>query len=86
MLTPFPEDVPVAYGLVNVRTVWQVPIWIFGLLFVAGIGPLYLGGKRYWWASVICLGLGCLVAKVAKDDPQFAASWAGEMRLSDSYD
>jgi hypothetical protein len=86
MLSPFPEAVRVTYGLVNFRTIYQVPVWIFGLLLVAGIAPLYIWGRGKWWVSLGCLALGALVATVAKDDPQFVPAHLGEFGLKDYYD
>jgi hypothetical protein len=86
MLTPFPEEVEVPYGLVNVRQIWGVPVGILGLLLFLGLAPFYLWGKQAWPIAALCLCLGGLVAKVAKDDPQFLKATMGEGNLRDYYD
>jgi hypothetical protein len=86
MQTPFPDEVDVPYGLVTTRLLRGCPPWVFVLLLVLGLAPLYLWGWRKWWVSAACIALGSGVAAIAKDDPQFLSSWIGEWRLKAYYD
>jgi len=83
---PFPEEVEVPYGLVNIRLIWNIPAWVFVVLFILGVAPFYLWGWRKWWVSLLCLGLGSLIAVEAVDDARFLTCWFGEMRLKDYYE
>jgi hypothetical protein len=82
----FRADVPVPRGLVTDRLILGVPPWVFALLLVLGVGPLYLWGWGKWWVTAIALGLGWGIASYAREDPQFLQAWASEMRLKDYYE
>ena len=86
MHTPFPDELDVPYGLVTMRSILGLPPWVFALLLLLGVAPMYLWGWRTWWVSILALGLGSLVGLLAKDDPQVLATWRGEFGLKDYYD
>ena len=89
MQGPFPDELEPAFGLVTLRTIKGLPVWIvFLLLGSAGI-PLFGLGIRSWLAWVIaavCLGAALVVASWARDDPQFLTVWWGELMLKKYYD
>jgi type IV secretory pathway VirB3-like protein len=86
MHEPFPDEIDVPYGLTHIRMVWGLPVWIFALLLMLALAPLYLWGWHKWWVSLLCVGLGALVAAEAAHDPQFLSAWIGELKLKDYYD
>ena len=86
MLTPFPDELDVPHGLVNKRRILTLPIWAAVTVLVLVIAPWPLLGRKGWWVSVLGMGLGVLIGKAAKDDPDFLWAWMGEMRLKGWYD
>ena len=86
MQEPFPDEVEVPYGLVTIRLILGLPVWVFAVLLCLGIGPLYLWGWGKWWVSLGCIVLGSGIAVEAALDPQFLLGWVGEMNLKDYYD
>jgi len=82
----FPDSVPVPPGLVNDRTLLGLPPWVFVLLLVCAMGPLYLWGRSQWWVALLALGCGWLVAVIVRDDPKVLSTWMSEFRLKDYYE
>lgn len=83
MLTPFPDEIPVEYGLVNRRMIANLPPLVFFALVIVALVPLYIWGKSKWWLTLLAVGLGRIIAEPAVEDPDFGLAWQGEMRLPD---
>ena len=82
----FPEVITVPRGLVTTRLIWGVPVWVFALLLLLAIAPLYLWGWGKWWVVPLALAIGWGVATLAHDDPAFLSAWMSEFRLKDYYE
>ena len=88
MQGPFPDELEPAFGLVTLRTIKGLPVWIVFLLGGGAVGPFAVLGLKSWmaWgAAVVCLAGISVVAGWAKDDPQFLTAWWGELRLKRYY-
>jgi type IV secretory pathway TrbD component len=85
-MVDFSRDIPVPRGLVTDRLICGVPPWVFALLLVLGVAPLYLWGWGKWWVTLIALAIGWGLASFARDDPQFLSAWMSELRLKDYYE
>lgn len=88
MQGPFPDELEPAFGLVTLRTIKGLPVWIVLLLGGGAAGPLLVLGLRSplaWGIGALCLAGTCMVASWAKDDPQFLTAWWGELRLKIYY-
>ena len=84
----FPDELEPAFGLVTLRTIKGLPVWIVFLLVGGALGPLFFLGLRSWLAWLIgaaCLAGALVVASWAKDDPQFITAWYGELMLKKYY-
>jgi hypothetical protein len=86
MQEPFPEELEAPYGLVTIRTICNLPVWMLATLAGLGVAPLYVWGFSKWWVGALCVGLGMLLAVEAVDDPRFLTAWIGEWGLKDYYD
>ena len=86
MQAPFPDEIDVPYGLVTTRLICGLPVWLFALLLLLGVAPLYLWGVGKWWVGGLALGLGWLLSGDMRDDPQMLSAWRGEFGLKDYYD
>jgi type IV secretory pathway TrbD component len=82
----FPDTVSVPRGLATDRMILGVPPWVFVLLLMLAVGPLYLWGRSTWWIALLALGCGWLVALVVRDDPSVLSAWMSELRLKDYYE
>ena len=88
MQGPFPDELEPAFGLVTLRTIKGLPVWIVFLLFGGAAVPLFMLGPRSWLAWVVagvCVAGAIVVASWAKDDPQFISAWYGELMLRKYY-
>ena len=86
MQGPFPDELAVPYGTTHTRLIWGLLPWLFGLLLLVGIGPVYLWGWRKWWVSLLAVVAGILLAQPLRDDPEYLEGLAGEMQLKDWYE
>ena len=65
MQGPFPDELEPAFGLVTLRTIKGLPVWIVFLLLGSAGVPLFGLGLRSWLAWVIaavCLGGALVIA------------------------
>lgn len=88
MQEPFPDELEPAFGLVTLRTIKGLPVWIVFLLGGGAVGPILVLGPKSWLAWVmgaVCLTGAGVVASWAKDDPQFLTAWWGELMLKRYY-
>jgi hypothetical protein len=90
MYTLFPEELEPPAGLINTRLILKVlPVWAALVVIALVVAPLLFIHKIGYVALVISalgIGVGYVIGKAAKDDPDFAPAWIGEFQLDDWYE
>lgn len=85
MSGPFPDQVLVPQGLVRTRLILGLPPLIWGALVVGLTLPPVLLGWGGWLVTPFTLMLGGYLAYEARQDPDFVATWVGELPLKRQY-